>query len=99
MSHRTLRILLIAAQSLMLAAGLTRAASAQVVDVTIFGGLAFPLYDERIGVRNPSFPGVEVTVPGSPDIRADGGAVFGGAVGVSFGVLGIEGRVDATQVG
>ena len=100
MSHRTpLRILLIAAQSLILVAGVTRHASAQSVDVTIFGGLAFPLYDERIGVRNPSIPGVEVTVPGSPNIRADGGAVFGGVVGVSFGVLGIEGRLDATQVG
>ena len=87
------------AQVLVLVLGGATGASAQSVDVTIFGGLAFPLYDERFGVRNPSFPGVEVTVPGSPDIRADGGSVFGGVIGVSFGVLGIEGRLDATQVG
>jgi hypothetical protein len=81
------------------AIGAASSASAQVVDATIFGGLAFPLYDERIGVRNPSIPGIEITVAGSPEIRADGGAVFGGVVGVSSGRFGIEGRLDATQVG
>src|SRR5688500_5433167 len=88
-----------AAHSLLLILGAATHASAQSVDATVFGGVAFPLYDERIGVRNPAIPGVEITVPGSPEIRADGGAVFGGALGVSFGVLGIEGRIDATQVG
>lgn len=98
MRHRPLRLLwLIAAQALLLAGG-ARHASAQALDATVFGGWAFPLYDERFGIRNPSFPGVEVTVPGSPEIRADGGGVFGGAVGVSFGAVGIEGRLDATQV-
>lgn len=78
-----------------------RAASAQVVDVTLFTGRAFPVYDERLTLRpgTPSFPGVEVTVPGSPLIRADGGPVFGAALAVEFGMAGIEGRLDATDVG
>lgn len=78
--------------------GVIPAASAQVIDGTIFAGAAFPLYDERLTVGTPSFPGVQVTVAGSPSISADGGAVFGGVVAASWGRLGIEGRVDATQV-
>ncbi len=93
------RLLLVAALALMLVVGSATHVRAQSLDATIFGGLVFPLYDERFGVRTPSFPGVEVTVPGSPDIRADGGGVFGAALGVSVGIFGIEGRVDATQVG
>ncbi len=100
MRERTvLGLLSAAAHALVLVLGGATYASAQSVDATIFGGLAFPLYNERFAVRNPSFPGVEVTVPGSPEIGADGGSVFGGVIGVNFGVFGIEGRIDATQVG
>ena len=52
-----------AAHALVLVLGGAASASAQSVDATIFGGLAFPLYNERFAVRNPSFPGVEVTDP------------------------------------
>lgn len=77
---------------------LAPSASAQVIEGTIFGGVAFPFYDERLTIGNPTFPGVEVTVPGSPSIRADGGAVFGGVIAASWGHLGIEGRVDGPQL-
>ena len=93
------RLLFAAAHAVLIVIGGATQVRAQAVDATVFGGLAYPLYDERFAVRPPSFPGVEVTVPGSPEIRADGGGLFGAAVGVSFGMLGIEGRVDATQVG
>ena len=76
-------------------------AVAQGVDVTVFVGGAYPVYDERLTLRpsRPSFPGVDVTVSGSPELRADGGLVFGGAVAFELGMLGIEGRLDATDVG
>ena len=47
----------------------------------------------------PTVPGVDIDVVGSPLIKADGGPVFGGALAFEFGVLGIEGRLDATEVG
>ncbi len=76
-------------------------AAAQDFDVTLFVGAAFPTYDERLTLRppTPTVPGVDVTVVGSPLIKGDGGAVFGGAVALEFGVFGIEGRLDATEVG
>lgn len=75
-------------------------AHAQVVDVTVFAGRAFPTYDERLSISPSSpFPGVELTVEGAPLIRADGGPVFGAAVGFEFRRLGIEARLDATDVG
>ena len=90
---------MVAAHTLLITLATAGHATAQAVDATVFGGLAFPLYDERIAVRNPSIPGVSVSVSGSPEISADGGGVFGGIVGVSFGKFGIEGRLDATKVG
>lgn len=93
------KLLFATAHAVVFVAGFATPARAQSLDATIFGGLAFPLYDERFGVRPPSFPGVEVTVPGSPEIRADGGGVLGAALGVSLGIFAIEGRIDATQVG
>jgi hypothetical protein len=86
--------------AVMVLAGNGRAA-AQSLDVTFFFGKAFPTYDERLTLRPPapSLPGVDVNVVGSPELRADGGAVFGGAVAVEWGILGIEGRLDATNVG
>jgi hypothetical protein len=44
-------------------------------------------------------PGVDISVVGSPLLDADGGPVFGGAFAFEFGILGIEGRLDATEVG
>ena len=71
------------------------------LDLTLFVGRAYPIYDERLTIRpsSPSLPGVDVTVTGDPLIRADGGLVLGGAVALEAGVIGIEGRVDGTQVG
>jgi hypothetical protein len=75
-------------------------AAAQGFDFTFFVGRAFPTYDERLTLRpsTPAVPGVEITVDGSPLIEADGGAVFGGALAFEWGILGIEGRLDATDV-
>lgn len=70
-------------------------------DLTIFLGRAFPTFDERLVLRPsiPSLPEVDVTVDRIPELRTDGGPVFGVALAVEAGVLGIEGRVDATDVG
>lgn len=80
--------------------GIGGRAAAQGVDFTVFVGRAFPIYDERLTLRppSPSVPGVDIGVVGSPLIEADGGAVFGGALAFELGVLGIEGRLDATEV-
>jgi hypothetical protein len=82
-------------------AGERRAPEAQGFDLTFFVGRAFPTYDERLTLRpsTPALPGVDISVQGSPLIEADGGPVFGGALAFEFGVLGIEGRLDATDVG
>ncbi len=76
-------------------------AEAQGFDLTFFVGRAFPTYDERLTLRpsTPTVPGVDIDVVGLPLIKADGGPVFGGALAFEFGVLGIEGRLDATDVG
>ena len=70
------------------------------MDLTLFLGRAYPVYDERLLIRPspPSLPGVDITVSGDPVIRADGGLVFGGALAFELGVFGIEGRVDGTEV-
>ena len=75
--------------------------SAQGFDVTVFTGLAYPLYDERLTLQPgaPSIPGVDVTVADPLILRGDGGAVFGGALAYEFGMLGIEGRVDSIGAG
>ena len=76
-------------------------AFARQVDVTFFLGRAYPIYDERLTIRPsaPSLPGVDVNVAGNPVISADGGLVLGAALGFELGVLGIEGRIDGTEVG
>jgi hypothetical protein len=80
--------------------GSSARAEAQGFDLTFFVGRAFPTYDERLTLRpsTPTLPGVDITVEGSPLIEADGGPVFGAALAYEFGVLGIEGRLDATDV-
>jgi hypothetical protein len=90
----------LAVSALMVLAGTERAA-AQTVDLTLFVGRAFPTYDERLTLRppTPSLPGFDVTAVGTPVLEADGGPVFGGALAVVWGIFGIEGRLDATDVG
>ena len=81
--------------------GIGGRAEGQGFDITFFVGRAFPTYDERLTLRpsNPTVPGVDIDVVGSPLIEADGGPVFGGAFAYEFGIVGIEGRLDATDVG
>ena len=76
-------------------------ATAQGLDLTVFVGAAYPVYDDRLTLRPsvPSLPGVAVTVAGTPELRADGGPVFGAALAFELGILGIEGRLDSTEVG
>jgi hypothetical protein len=81
--------------------GIGGRATAQGLDVTFFLGAAYPTYDERLTLRppTPTVPGVDVSVVGQPLIEADGGPVFGGALAFEFGILGIEGRLDAMELG
>jgi hypothetical protein len=76
--------------------------AAQHLDVTVFAGAAFPILDGKLVLRAPgapTLPGVEITPNGTPELRTDGGPVYGVAVALEFGVLAIEGRFDATNVG
>lgn len=95
------RTLVLVVCTVAVLAGTSRRASAQGFDFTFFAGQAFPMYDERLTLRpsTPSLPGVDISVVGSPLIKADGGPVFGGALAFELGILGIEGRLDATEVG
>jgi hypothetical protein len=81
--------------------GPARSSAAQGLDLTVFAGRAFPIYDERLVLRAgaPSIPGVEVTTQGTPELRAAGGAVYGAALAFELGIVGIEGRLDSTRVG
>jgi hypothetical protein len=90
-----------AALVVILLLGTSDRLAAQGFDFTFFVGQAFPTYDERLTLRpsTPTVPGVDVTVDGSPLIEANGGPVFGGALAFEWGILGIEGRLDATDVG
>lgn len=76
-------------------------AHARQIDVTVFAGRAYPIYDDRLTIRpsTPSLPGVDVAVSGDPVIRADGGLVLGGALAFELGILGLEARIDGTEVG
>jgi hypothetical protein len=78
-----------------------RQASAQTIDATVFAGLAYPLYDQQLTLRPgaPSIPGVDVSVASSPVLRGDGGAVFGAALALEIGIVGLEGRLDSMSVG
>jgi hypothetical protein len=83
------------------ASGTVAPAAAQGVDLTVFAGLAYPLYDERLTLRpgDLSIPGVEVTNTINPELKGDGGAVFGVALAFELGILGIEGRIDSVDAG
>jgi hypothetical protein len=81
--------------------GTSGRAAAQGLDVTFVLGGTYPTYDERLTLRppTPTVPGVDVSVVGQPLIEADGGPVFGGALAFEWGILGIEGRLDALELG
>jgi hypothetical protein len=81
--------------------GLAPQAYAGPFDFTLFLGRAYPIYDERLTLRPsaPSLPGVDINVSKQPVIRADGGPVLGAALAFELGVIGVEARVDGTQVG
>ena len=82
-------------------AGTAPEAHARQVDLTVFLGRAYPTHDERLTLRPsvPSLPGVDIDVSGDPAIRADGGLVLGAALAFELGILGLEARVDGTEVG
>jgi hypothetical protein len=70
-------------------------------DASFFIGRAFPTFDQQLVVRFPSpppVPGLEIQPRSTPELKADGGAVAGGALAWEIGVFGIEGRVDVTDV-
>lgn len=96
MIRRRLMLLGTSSVMLVLTAGLSNAA-AQAIDLTVFTGLAYPLYDERLTLRagNPVIPGVDVTSVTTPVLRGDGGFVFGAAVALELGPFGVEGRLDS----
>ncbi len=101
MTHRYSRFSIIAALTLATLFVTVERSDAQIGDVTVFVGAAYPIYDERLTLRpsTPSLPGAEISVTGSPSIKADGGLVFGGALAFEAGIIGIEGRLDSTAVG
>lgn len=71
------------------------------MDLTVFVGRAYPVYEERLrfAASLPALPRTSVRESGPLEIQTDGGAVFGGALAVEFGVVAIEGRLDMTDVG
>lgn len=73
---------------------------AQGVDLTFFVGRAFPIYEERLrfAASLPALPRTSVRESGPLEIHTEGGAVFGGALAVEFGLIAIEGRLDWTNV-
>jgi hypothetical protein len=75
--------------------------SAQTVDLTMFVGRSYPVYNEQLRfiAALPVFPRVAVRETGPLEITTDSGAVFGGALAVEFGLVAVEGRVDVTAVG
>lgn len=91
----------LAAAALVILAGLPAPGSAQEIEGTLFTGLAYPRYEERLAVRTgtPTIPGVNITVGLEPELRGDGGAVFGGSLAAQWGAFGLEGRLDTVGVG
>jgi hypothetical protein len=75
-------------------------ANAQGLDLTLFLGRAYPVYDERLQFAPslPALPRVSVTETGQLTITTKGGPVFGAALAFELGIVGIEGRLDATDI-
>ncbi len=97
-----MRRVFIVCGSLMLLVATAARAHAQGGDLTVFIGTAYPVYEELLTIRasTPALPGVDITTAKPIELRADGGLVFGAALAFELGgFLGIEGRLDATDVG
>jgi hypothetical protein len=77
-------------------------ARASGFDFSIFGGIAYPTYEQQFTVRAPTvapLPGFVIRPNGDLKIDAKGGTVFGAAVcGEVGGVIGIEARFDSTAI-
>lgn len=91
------------ARSFGLAVLLTTLAPGQALagfDLYLFLGRAYPGIDDRLrfDIPAPSIPGVNVSVAGAPEIKADGGLTFGGAIAIEAGVVALEGRLDAINL-
>lgn len=101
MVRNSSRILVLAILFVLSLVGSAARVSAQGVDITVFGGIAYPLYEERLTFRpsTPSLPGVDITAAIPPVLRAEGGPVFGAAVAFEAGIFGIEGRWDSLSAG
>jgi hypothetical protein len=70
-------------------------------DLSVFGGAAFPTYEQQFVVRAPTvppLPGFVIQPSGDLTIDAKGGSVFGAAICGEVGILGIEGRFDSTGI-
>jgi hypothetical protein len=77
------------------------AAFADGWDLSVFGGLAYPTYEQRFTVRTPTvspLPGFVIRPNGDLTIDGTGGTVFGAAVCGEIGILGIEARFDSTAI-
>jgi hypothetical protein len=96
-----MRAFVLAAAIIVVQFGGAGVVAAQSLDLTIFGGVAYPVYEERLTFRaaTPSIPGVDITAANSPILRADGGPVFGAAAAIEAGIFGIEGRLDSVDAG
>ena len=101
MVRNSSRILVLAILFVLSLVGSAARVSAQGIDITVFGGIAYPLYEERLTFRpsTPSLPGVDITAAIPPVLRAEGGPVFGTAVAFEAGIFGIEGRWDSLSAG
>jgi hypothetical protein len=70
-------------------------------DVSLFGGIAYPTYEQQFTVRPPTIPplpGFIIQPSGDLVIDAKGGPVFGAAVCGEVGIIGIEARFDSTAI-
>jgi hypothetical protein len=70
-------------------------------DLSVFGGLAYPTYEQRFTVRAPTvspLPGLVIRPNGDLTIDGKGGTVFGVAVCGEIGIFGLEARFDSTAI-
>jgi hypothetical protein len=103
---RMLRHVVLITLALLVMAGQARAgqqsptANSSRWDVTVYGGLALPTYEQTFtfGVSIPQLPGVDITPAGDLTLTASGGPVFGGSLGWQAGLFGAEGRVDTAGI-
>jgi hypothetical protein len=69
-------------------------------DLSVWVGKAYPTYDQELVVRFPTvpvIPGMTIDADGVPEIRGNGGPVYGGSIAYD-GIFGLEGRLDLVEV-